>query len=169
MSDNSKIQVRRLVQFAAPIMALLAAPAWGQYSNAYVFVAPGGATCCGITEATLHAGIGGEWVAWKGIGAGAEAGALGFTQAFEATGLGMFSANGYYHFKQSKEPRLDPFVTGGYALAWKMGHLNLGNFGGGMNYWFAKHAAVRVEARDHLYSSGGTLQYWGVRFGVAFH
>src|SRR5689334_21428333 len=48
-----------------------------QTSNGYVFVAPGGVTCCGYTSMTLQFGVGGEVVLGKGIGVGAELGALG--------------------------------------------------------------------------------------------
>jgi hypothetical protein len=84
---------------------------WGQIGNAYIFAAPGALSCCGESQATLHAGGGGEIKVWKGLGAGAEVGALGPTEDFTQA-LGVFSTNGYYHLLGSGR-KFDPFVTGG--------------------------------------------------------
>lgn len=143
-------------------------PSWGQIGNAYVFAAPGALTCCGESLSTLHVGGGGEVKVWKRLGAGAEIGALGPTEDFSAA-LGVMSANGYYHLLGSGR-KLDPFVTGGYSLFWRSGHVNMGNIGVGANYWFARHFGLRVEGRDHIRHTGGdSLHYWGVRFGIAIH
>ena len=142
----------------------LAAVAVAQSSNGYVFVAPGGVSCCGHTQSTLHVGGGGEAILWKGLGVGAEVGAVGPTQ-YLSEGFGVFSANGYYHLLRGKDRKLDPFVTGGYTLFFRSGVANLGNFGAGANYWFSKHVGLRAEFRDHIYT---TDNYWGFRFGVAF-
>lgn len=142
----------------------LAAAAAAQSSNGYVFVAPGGVTCCGNTTTTLHLGGGGEGIIGKGFGAGVEIGALAPTRDYSSA-IGAFSANGYYHFIHAKDSKVDPFVTGGYTLFFRSGTANLGNFGGGLNYWFSRHAGARVEFRDHVYTSD---HYWGFRFGVAF-
>ncbi|MBZ5724848.1 MAG: hypothetical protein LAP87_07605 [Acidobacteriia bacterium] len=138
-----------------------------QSSNGYLFFAPGGVTCCGTTSMTLHAGVGGEGVIGKGIGIGAELGAVGPRDEL-ADSVGMFSPNGYYHFVHRKELKADPFVTAGYTLMFRSGHANLFNFGTGLNYWFLNHLGARVEFRDHVYHSGRAVHYWGVRFGLAF-
>lgn len=83
-------------------------------------------------------------------------------------GFGVASFNAYGHLLGSGR-KLDPFVTGGYSVLWSAGHVNAGNFGGGLNYWFAKHFGLRVEARDHLRDAGRLVQYFGVRFGVTIH
>jgi len=150
----------RLILLAFACVAVSAA----QSSNGYVFVAPGGVTCCGSTTTTLHIGGGGEGIIGKGFGVGAEIGALGPTQ-YLAESIGAFSANGYYHFIHAKDRKLDPFVTGGYTLLFRGGTANAGNFGGGVNYWFSRHFGIRAEFRDHVYSSD---HYWGFRFGVTF-
>lgn len=150
------------------LMAALALAAAAQHSNGYVFVAPGGATCCGHTASTLHFGFGGEGILGKGVGIGAELGGLGPTQNFTNNVLGVFSPNGYYHFIHGGTLKADPFVTGGYTLLFRNGHLNLFNFGGGMNYWFHRRLGARLEFRDHVYTQGATLHYWGFRFGLSF-
>jgi hypothetical protein len=137
-----------------------------QSSNGYFFVAPGGATCCGYTEKMLHLGFGGEAVLAHGVGVGAELGALGSTSNYPDSVFGVFSPNGYFHFIHRRD-RLDPFVTGGYTLFFRSGHANVFNWGGGFHYWFARHAGARFEFRDHVYSSGGTEHYWGIRIGLA--
>ena len=61
-------------------------------------------------------------------------------------------------------------MTGGYTLLFRYGHLNMFNFGGGLNYWTGRRFGLRLEARDHVYAPefGSALHYWGVRFGLAF-
>jgi hypothetical protein len=150
------------------VAVALAAPLGAeQHSNGYLFVAPGGITGPARTNATVHLGVGGELALPKGVGAGAELGALGPTDNF-ADVLGVFSANGYYHFLR-RSGKLDPFATAGYSLFFRNGRANLFNFGGGMNYWFLSRVGFRGEIRDHVYwNADATLHYWGVRFGLAF-
>ena len=149
-----------LVVFAGAIDA--------QSSNGYVFVAPGGVTCCGHTAMTFQFGVGGEAVLVKGIGVGAEVGALGTRQFFGDSVFGVFSPNGYYHFIHGRNIKFDPFVTGGYTLIFRSGHANLFNFGGGLNYWFRGRLGVRAEIRDQVHTDGASVHYWGIRFGLAF-
>jgi hypothetical protein len=139
-----------------------------QRSNGYFFVAPGGSSGRS-TDATLHIGGGGEIVLGKGIGLGAEIGALGPTKEFSDV-FGVFSLNGYYHFSRSGQGRkLDPFVTGGYTLFFRTGRANLANVGGGVNYWFHDRIGLRLEFRDQIRTpGGGTLHFWNVRAGIAF-
>jgi hypothetical protein len=146
------------------LMVSLGAVAAAQTSNGYVYVAPGGLTSYGHTAATLQFGFGGEGVIGKGIGAGAEIGAVGPTSSL-ADSLGVLSVNGYYHGIHGKDIRLDPFFTGGYTLMFRAGTMNLGNFGGGSNYWFSRHFGVRAEFRDQLNSYAN---FWGFRFGLSF-
>jgi len=141
------------------IPAVATGPAYGQHSNAYVFVAPGGLSCCFQTQATIHAGVGGEEVLGKGIGVGAEIGALAATNNFEGSAIGIASVNGSFHFALAaalvgsgprsfttdRDRKFDPFVTGGYSAALRQGHLNMGNFGAGANYWMARRFGLRLE------------------------
>ena len=104
----------------------------------------------------------------KGIGVGAEVGAVGTRQYFGDSVVGVFSPNGYYHFVHGKDIKIDPFVTGGYTLIFRSGHANLFNFGGGMNYWFRRRLGGRLEVRDQVHTEGASVHYWGIRFGLAF-
>jgi hypothetical protein len=135
--------------------------------NWYGFAAPGGVTVRGSTTGTLHFGGGGEKIFGPGIGVGGELGVLGPWSNYRSA-LGVFSVNGSYHFFRDR-PKLDPFVTGGYTLFFRSGTANLGNFGGGVNYWLGERLALRAEVRDHVHSPGPlTIHYWGLRLGVAF-
>ena len=154
--------------FASILLGVFAGALDAQPSNGYVFFAPGGVTCCGHTAMTLQFGVGVEGVLAKGIGVGAEVGALGTRQYFGDSVVGVFSPNGYYHFVHGKDIRSDPFVTGGYTLIFRSGHANLFNFGGGLNYWFRGRLGFRSELRDQVLTDGSSLHYWGVRFGLAF-
>ena len=162
-----KLSLQRFLWIAV-CLAILPAAGRAQHSHGYLFVAPGGVSGGGNTQASLQLGAGGEWVFFKGIGAGGEIGALGPTSSFAEDVLGTLSTNGYYHFIHSGA-KFDPYATGGYSLFFRSGHANLGNFGVGMNYWFIPKIGLKTEFRDHIWSPGdGTLHYWGVRFGVTF-
>jgi hypothetical protein len=154
--------------FACALFVAMACSLAAQPSHGYVFFTPGGASCCGHTSMTMQFGAGGEYVIKKGIGIGAEIGALGFTRQFGDTVMGTFSPNGYYHFVHGQDVKADPFVTGGYTLMFRSGHANLANFGGGMNYWFHPRLGARLEFRDHVNTTGSIVHFWGFRFGVAF-
>jgi hypothetical protein len=94
---------------------------------------------------------------------GGEVGYLTTRHNFDG-GFGLASINGSYHFNQ--RARLVPFVTGGYSLIFRSGTGNLGNFGGGVNWWVRPRMGLKVEFRDHVHSD--TLHLWGFRFGVTF-
>ena len=148
------------------LAVVLSAAAQAQHSHGYLFVAPGGISASGHTAMTIHLGAGGEGILGKGIGIGAELGALGPRESFSDL-VGLFSANGYYHFSHSKE-KADPFLTGGYSVLFRLEHANLANFGVGMNYWLVRRLGLKVEFRDHIRTSGETVHYWGIRVGPAF-
>jgi hypothetical protein len=118
-------------------------------------------------------GFGGEGFLYKGLGLGAEAGYAHwgpFAQAW------IGSADASYHFgRHAARGKVDPFVVGGFSI---FGPTSSGggrgapggNFGGGLNLWLGKHAALRFEARDH---GGGDdyipgNQYLSFRIGVTF-
>ena len=155
------------------VVLLLAAPtlSMAQRSHGYLFAAPGALTASILgargSTATLHLGAGGEGIFGKGIGLGAEAGALLPEGQVEAV-VGLGSVNGYYHFVHS-EQKADPFVTGGYTVGFRGATVNLFNFGGGVNYWFISRLGVKVEVRDHLWTpANATVHAWGVRLGLTF-
>jgi hypothetical protein len=132
-------------------------------THGYAFFAPGGATSGGHTTGLYHAGAGGEGVFRIGIGIGAEVGYFSSRDRF-ASGFGLASINGSYHF--NKGANIVPFVTGGYSLAFRSGTASLGNFGGGVNWWFRPKLGLKTEFRDHIHSDG--LHLWSFRFGVTF-
>jgi hypothetical protein len=105
---------------------------------------PGG----GGTVQQIAAGADGR--IYKGLSAGAELGFLYPTNEF-LYGIGLLSVNGFYYFRTSRQARLVPFVTAGYSLAFRGGHENLANWGGGVTWWMAKHAGIRVQFRDYLW------------------
>jgi hypothetical protein len=138
--------------------------AWAQWGNAYGFVGVGQSRCCGSSYNAVYAGVGAEAKVHKRVGVGVEAGALSPVTVFSST-LGLASLNGYYHLLAPGR-KLDPFVTGGYAVLFRTGHFNGGDIGGGLNYWFVRHVGVRAEVRDHIFNPGQTIHDWGGRLGV---
>jgi hypothetical protein len=142
---------------------------YAQPSNGYIFFAPGGVSCCGHTSMTLQFGAGGEAVLGAGVGIGAELSALGPREFFGDSVVGVFSPNGYYHFVHGKNIKADPFVTGGYTLFFRSGHVNLFNFGAGLNYWLRRSFGVRFEIRDQVHTTNGpSVHWWGARVGLVF-
>jgi hypothetical protein len=99
-------------------------------------------------RSVLHAGGGADVRFFKGLGINAEVGAAGRL----ADGEGLFSIGPSYHFLRARKSKLEPFINGGYArpFAGYPGLLNLFNFGGGINYWFFKRVALRVDFRDYV-------------------
>lgn len=95
-------------------------------------------------------GGGGNALIYKGLAAGGEIGFLYPTNEF-AYGIGVASINASYYLTNSRRARLVPFVTGGYSLAFRGGHMNLSNFGGGVTWWATRHFGIRAEIRDYLW------------------
>jgi hypothetical protein len=134
------------------IFVLLPALAVGQEAaskgRGFVFFAPGVAVGEGSTTGFLHFGAGGEVNLYKGLGFGAEVGYMA-PMHYMSEGVGALSINGlYYHGKSGS--KVAPFVTGGYTLLFRSGHLNALNFGGGVDCWFAKRAGLRLEVHDYV-------------------
>lgn len=138
--------------------------------HAYVFFAPGVVTsfsCRSCTESTLHLGGGGEGTFFKGLGMGAEIGYLGPTH-YMGEGLALASLNGLYIFRSQRNPRLEPFITGGVSLALGNGGLaGAANFGGGVQYWLRKRMGLRLEFRDHVPTQSFSYHLFEVRIGIA--
>ena len=114
----------------------------------------------------IHAAGGGEFLIKNQVGIGAEIGALGSGSSL----LSVFSANGGFHFSRDASQRLVPFASGGYTRMGNAdGSFNTWNIAGGIDYWFKRRVAFRMEVRDHVRpDSRGTVQYWSFRVGVAF-
>lgn len=116
-------------------------------------------------KATLHFGGGGETLIADAVGIGAEIGYLTFFEAI-GDGIGVLSFDGAYHFYPHQPSRkARPFVTGGYTLGFREGSESMWNFGGGVDYWLKPTFGLRVEFRDHVWTSE---HIWGVRVGVIF-
>lgn len=131
----------------------------------YAFVAPGSTSDGG---STLHFGIGGEGLVYKGLGVGGEIGYLGATRSLNE-GFGVLSPDVSYHFlNASKSGKLVPFVTGGYSLLFRSGVAHAGNFGGGVSYWFKDRVGLRLEFRDHVPAHADLGHFFGFRIGLAF-
>ncbi len=162
--------MKRLI-WGLVLTCLLPGLAQGQSSDehhaqGYAFFAPGASSPGGT--GTMHMGVGGEGLFYKGLGAGAEVGYLAPWSSFR-DGFGIGSANGYYQFGPSRKDRkLIPFVTGGYSLFFRQGTSNAFNVGGGVNYWFRDHLGLRLEVRDHINTEVGTAHFVGFRVALAF-
>jgi hypothetical protein len=114
----------------------------------------------------MFLGVGAEGVHRTGLGGGVELGYATPWQRF-TSGLGIASLNGSYHFGRGS--RLDPFITGGYSLLFRSGHLNTFNVGGGVNYWFQDRLGLKIDFRDHVDAgNNAAVHLWAVRFGVTF-
>ena len=137
----------------------------GHRGQGYLFIAPGMYIGNADSIAILHVGGGGEFLVYRGLGVGAEVGAIGALQE-SRDGLGLFSANGSYHFSRLR--KLSPFLSGGYSIVGGNGQRNLVNFGGGVNYWLRERIGLRLEFRDHVYADGTGRQLLGFRVGFAF-
>lgn len=147
-----------------------------QSNNVYVFAAPGAVTASGVSTAVLHGGVGFEIRLPAGLAAGAEAGVLSDVERRGA--LAIASVNGYYHFIHDRTRNLDPFATAGYTGLFIDGAINGFNFGTGVNWWFARHAGLKLEFRDHRINAGisfisnhgfsETVQLPEFRVGIAF-
>ncbi len=144
-------------------LALFAGPAAAQ-SSVYFVGGGGTANNGGIGMFAL----GGEWVSRIGVGVGAEAGGITGSNVF-----GTGSINGSFHFKRfTSNPKLDPFVSGGYSWGFQLFDSQNGfNVGGGVNYWFLRHLAIRAEVRDFGLNTtySGMEHNFGVRAGIAIH
>jgi hypothetical protein len=134
-------------------------------AQGYIFAAPGAYVGYSDSVATLHVGGGGEALVYRGLGVGAEIGAIGALEE-SGGGLGLFSVNGSYHFGQ--KGKIVPFLTGGYSVVGGNGTRNLANFGIGVNYWLRERIGIRLEFRDHFYLDGAGRQLRGFRIGFAF-
>ncbi len=134
--------------------------------QAFVFFAPGAEKTGSYSVGSAHFGGGAEGFLYRGLGVGAEVGYLTLWRDF-SMGIGMLSIDGSYHF--NRERKLSPFVSGGYSMAFRTGHINLYNFGGGVNYWFHDRIGLRLEFRDHVYSRFSPATHClGGRIGLSF-
>lgn len=133
----------------------------------YLFFAPGAAMDNSRlpSGASFHIGGGGEAFVYKGLGVGAEIGAVGPLSDFSNHYFGLGSVNLSYHFLPSAtESKLEPFVSLGYTLFFRAGVTHGGHAGFGLNRWLNKNVALRFEIRDNV--EGGHGHLIGYRIGV---
>lgn len=132
---------------------------WG-----YAFTGVGGSSGSG-SAALFEAGGGGEGLFYKGLGMGAEVGYVGPFRD-PGNGFGILSTDVVYHFRRSS--KLVPFVEGGYSMGFRGRARSSGaNFGGGVQYWMKDHVGLRVEFRDHGFSSDSP-HLFQIRIGLSF-
>ena len=153
-----------LVALISVLAFTLNAQAGGHSAQAYAFF--GAHATEGEFGNQLSLGTGGEGFLYRGLAAGADL-AYMFPRGHTSDGIGLLTVNPSYHFVNGdRSNRFVPFVTGGYALAFRGGAANLVNFGGGATYWFSQRLGVRIEARNYRTTSyDATTQF---RFGMAF-
>lgn len=133
----------------------------------YLFAAPSAGISSGGTTGFFHFGGGGEVNLYKGLGIGAEIGYLSSYREIEE-GVGVFSLNGLYSFKKDRRDKAVPFVSGGYSMFFREGHMNAVNFGGGLNYWFSDKTGLRLEFRDYVHPKCWERHIIQVRIGITF-
>ena len=148
---------------------------FAQSNHFYLFAGTGSVTAAGLSTTALHGGVGFELRLPVGLGVGVEAGVLTDSERLVAVAIG--SLNGYYHFVHDRSRKLDPFATAGYTALAIDGPINAFNVGGGINWWFVRHAGLKLEFRDHLTQTGftfasrrvsETIQLPEFRAGIAF-
>jgi hypothetical protein len=159
----------------AVLMLAICAAASAQKSNGYVFFGLGGIASSLKPGNLGHFGGGLDWGLAKGVAANLEAGAL-YGAVYEGAGFGLVSPGISYHPLLWKDPKVDPFVGGGYTFMGNShGNGSLFYFGGGMKYWMSERKALLVEFRDHvgdhavvLWTATGSVHLWEIRVGLAF-
>ncbi len=172
----------KCLAFGAALLVLAAAgPLSAQTVGGQGFAVVGPGTVSDGGGTTLHMAGGGEALVKRlGLGALFEVGFLGPSD-YLSEGIGVLSINGVYHIRVSGPERgagVSPFVTGGYSLFFREGHLNMWNVGGGVDWWFRSKVGLRIELRDQLRhesfeyapssSYSHTWHFWNVRTGVVF-
>jgi hypothetical protein len=163
--------------FTAPIVSNTQYYFNPQASRACYEVLRPPANCYLTAVGGTNTGFGGEVLVRKGVGVVVELGYAGPDWSFSGNGaIGVGSANGSYHFFGNKSRRrIDPFATGGYSLYFgqRTTFTSGFNFGGGVNIWVLKHAALRLEIRgqggiNDFQGFSQFTHYAAFRFGMTF-
>lgn len=118
-----------------------------------------------------HTGFGGEGFIYKGLGLSGEVGYAWWQGQDNWTGTG--SVDLIYRFRRSaSNAGAEPFILGGLTGYAHHGVEAAGNFGGGVNLWLNRHAALRLEVRDHAPGGSRTPGYYdhyvSFRVGMTF-
>jgi hypothetical protein len=135
-------------------------------TNYFFFAAPGVRHDTG--SSTVGIGGGAEGYVYRGLGFGFDAGGI---NSSSTTGVrnwsGMLSLNCILNFNPADKSKFSPFVIGGLTLIPSFDVASGYNFGGGVQYWFQKHIALRVEFRDHVLNGMHNHHYPQGRIGIS--
>jgi hypothetical protein len=140
--------------FAVFLVAVSGMAVFGQQNNyaghGYVHYGVAGARRDFKTVYTV--GVGGDGFVYKGLAAGASIEMLSAYKNIAAT-AGLLSPTASWHFvDRKKDPKVVPFVNGGYSLAFSTrGHDSGFHFGGGVHWWFKPKYALRAGVQDHVF------------------
>ncbi|RPI29809.1 MAG: hypothetical protein EHM61_00240 [Acidobacteria bacterium] len=118
--------------------------------DGYFFFGPGVQASRSWTEGIMQTGGGAEGTFYKGLGVGIEASYL-FPLDGPSYGFFTLAPSAIYQF--GHEGRTVPFVTGGYALAFRSEAAGLAHFGGGVMHWLKPKYGLRLEVRDHYHNA----------------
>ncbi len=162
-----------IVMMMAPASAMAQNPDKSSRGEVYFFGGLFASKSIGypsVPAGGVNAGFGGDLFLDKRWAVGAEA---GYANASNYYSLGTGSIDLSCHFLGHQNRRkIDPFVTGGYSIYYGNRGANSGyNFGGGVNFWVAKHVASRLEIRDNGHSEpqfAGIGNFAAFRAGVTF-
>lgn len=135
------------------------------FPRMYFFAAPGLATPG--PSATLGLGGGTDWISQpSSFGYNFDLSYLAPLPKF-GDGRGLLSLDACYVLpRHLKGFKFEPFLEAGYTRAFGPGSANLGNFGGGFNYWIHRDSGIRIEFRDHV-QPGMTVRHFP-QFRVAY-
>lgn len=140
-----------LLMFLAALSTARAETATEQRYNGSGYVAAGVGTCLHRVGNVNVVG-GGDAFLYRGLSLGGELGYYRFME--NSPGFGVTTLNVGYHFVNRDRPgRVEPFVSAGVlGAAFGGGAVGAGSLGGGINYWFHRRVALRLEGR--LYGMG---------------
>jgi hypothetical protein len=161
------MNIATTVFFGVLLVVGTAVPSKAQYTEKYMFGGIGGTTTAGSTTHAYALGAGLSHRLENGFGFSGELQAILPGSNLTSNTLGILSTDLTYHFGNGK---LQPEFAGGYSLAFRDFTGNMGNFGGGIHYWFQDNRALLLEFRDHY----GKVQFpqhvhhWFFRIGFLF-
>lgn len=110
---------------------------------------------------------GGEGYLHKGLAFGGD-GQLVWPREQSSNYFGLLSLGPSYHFDDRQNPRkVVPFVTGGYALAFRDSTQSLYQMGAGVTYWPSLRVGLRFEYR-YFDTTARDFQMNQLRFSISF-
>jgi hypothetical protein len=120
-------------------------------------------------------GFGGEGFLFKGLGMGGELSYVHWGPYGDQAWLPSVDVS-YHKLGNRARAQIDPFALGGISVYVPTMHGArgdpAGDFGGGVNFWFQRHAAMRFEVRDTVNGDNSNFgpgnHYLSFRFGATF-